>query len=98
MTKRKNVYTAEFKAEAVKMINEYGIEKTIQDLGVSKSSLVNWSKKSESKASSNKPLSLNDVLKENRRLEKEIMYIKKINEVLKKSTAIFSQGELPPSK
>lgn len=97
MTKRKNVYTAEFKAEAIEMMKEIGVEKAAEDLGVSRTSLINWSKK----ANSVKPLkqsSLNDILKENKRLSKENQYLKKINEVLKKSTAIFSQGELPPSK
>jgi len=97
MTKKKNVYTAQFKAEAIEMMKENGIEKTAEDLGVSKSSLVNWSKKAFT-AKSSKPISLDDSIKENKRLQKENQYLKKINEVLKKSTAIFSQDEFPPFK
>lgn len=97
MTKKKNVYTDQFKAEAVEMVKEHGIKRTIQDLGVSKSSLVNWSQK-ETPQKLSEPKSLNDAIKENKRLQKENQYLKKINDVLKKSTAIFSQGELPPSK
>ena len=97
MTKKKNVYTAQFKAEAIEMMKENGIEKTAEDLGVSKSSLVNWSKKAFT-AKSSKPISLDDSIKENKKLQKEVMYLKKINEVLKKSTAIFSQDEFPPFK
>ena len=41
MTKKKNVYTAEFKAEAIEMMKENGFEKTAEDLGVSRSSLIN---------------------------------------------------------
>jgi transposase len=81
MTKKKNVYTAEFKAEAIEMMKENGIEKTAEDLGVSRSSLINWSKKAAPKKTV-KPKSLDDTLKENKKLQKEVMYLKKINEVL----------------
>ncbi len=47
MTKKKNVYTAEFKADAVKMVKNHGITKTAEDLGVSLLSLRNWSKKDD---------------------------------------------------
>ena len=97
MTKKKNVYTAQFKAEAVEMMKEHGIERTIEDLGVSKSSLTNWSKKTSPEKLSN-PKSLDDALKELKKVQKENQYLKKINEVLKKSTAIFSQDEFPPFK
>jgi transposase-like protein len=97
MTKKKNVYTAHFKAEAIEMMKENGIEKTAEDLGVSRSSLINWSKKSVPKKTVD-PKSLDDALKENKKLLKENQYLKKINEVLKKSTAIFSQDEFPPFK
>ena len=97
MTKKKNVYTAEFKAEAVKMAESQSITKTSTDLGVSPITLRSWIKKTEFNNSS-ESTSLNDSLKENKRLQKENQYLKKINEVLKKSTAIFSQGDLPPFK
>ena len=97
MTKKKNVYTAEFKEEAVKLTEIHGVEKTATDLGVSQASLRNWSKKIN-KSSSSSSLSDKELIKENKRLQKEIGYLKKINEVLKKSTAIFSQAELPPFK
>ena len=88
MTKKKNVYTAEFKAEAIEMMKENGIEKTAEDLGVSRSSLINWSKKAAPKKTV-EPKSLDDALKENKKLQKEVMYLKKINEVLKKARRYF---------
>ena len=45
MTKKKNVYTTEFKAEAVKMTEDQGVAKTAVDLGVSPLSLRSWSKR-----------------------------------------------------
>ena len=97
MTKKKNIYTAEFKAEAVKMSENQGFAKTAVDLGVAPLSLRNWSKKVETNITT-KSTSLVDALKENKKLQKENQYLKNINEVLKKSTAIFSQAELPHSK
>lgn len=95
MTKKKKVYTAEFKAEAIKMIEVHGITKASADLGVSPISLRAWAKKAKSNDSI---VSDSDLKKEVKRLQKENQYLKKINEVLKKSTAIFSQGEFPPFK
>ena len=97
MTKKRNVYTVEFKEDAVKMTEIHGFEKTATDLGVSQASLRNWSRK-DNKSSSMGQLSEKELQKENKRLQKENGYLKKINEVLKKSTAIFSQAELPPFK
>jgi transposase-like protein len=97
MTKKKKVYTAEFKENALKLMEIHGIEKTAADLGVSQASLRNWSRKNNKSVSSTS-LTDKELQKENKRLQKEIQYLKKINEVLKKSTAIFSQAELPPFK
>ena len=95
MTNKKKVYTADFKAEAIKMIEVHGITKTSSDLGVSPISLRSWAKKDKSVDPSNND---SELLKEMKRLQKENLYLKKINEVLKKSTAIFAQGEFPPFK
>ena len=97
MTKKKNVYTADFKANTVEMAKLHGVKQTALDLGISETSVKNWSKTVESRKSP-KFASLSDAQKEIMRLQKENQYLKKINEVLKKSTAIFSQGEFPPSK
>lgn len=98
MTKKKNVYTAEFKSQALEMMKENGRAQTARDLGISEMSLRNWSRLEKKIDTSKSSLTVRELIKENKRLEKEIMYIKKINEVLKKNTAIFSQAELPPFK
>ncbi len=95
MTTKKKVYTEEFKAEAIKMMDIHGVTKTSLDLGVSPISLRSWVKKSKTQTSS---IDDSDLRRELIKLQKENQYLKKINEVLKKSTAIFSQGELPPFK
>lgn len=98
MTKKKNVYTDEFKAHALEMMELNGRAQTARDLGISEMSLRNWSRKNSNLNLPKEKRSEKELIKEIKRLEKENMYIKKINEVLKKSTAIFSQGELPPFK
>ena len=62
MTKKNNVYNAEFKVEAVRMTENQGFTKTAVDLGISPISLRNWSKKLRLDESL-KPTSLNDALK-----------------------------------
>ena len=98
MTKKKNVYTDEFKAQALEMMKTNGKTQTARDLGISEMSLRNWSRANIKIDNSKDSRTVKELIKEVKRLEKENMYIKKINEVLKKSTAIFAQDELPPFK
>lgn len=58
-------------------------------------SIRNWKKKlSPEESKSTKDRSYSDLEKEVRRLKKELGYMKEINKVLKKSTAIFSQDHI----
>lgn len=77
------------------MINEIGTSKAARDLGVDPHCLRSWKKKAESKPSFDSEV---DWKKEAKRLQKENQYLKTINDVLKKSTAIFSQDGFPPFK
>ena len=102
MTKKKRSYTVEFKQEAIKLAKENGITKTSSDLGVAPVSIRNWMKKNIEVDDDSKII---DWKKEAIRLQKEVKqtkkeneYLKIINDVLKKSTAIFSQEKLPPFK
>ena len=89
MSKTRKKYTLEFKQEAVKLAEKVGFAKAGADLGVHEDNIRRWAK--ALKASKNgKGPSNASVDAENRRLRKEIGYLKKINEVLKKSTAILS--------
>lgn len=100
--KRRPSYSLEFKEEAVSKSLEIGVSKTSKELGVSPITLRNWILKSQASTSqqAGKP-SYEELEKENRKLKKELGYVTEINEVLKKSTAIFSNeklGGLPWSK
>ncbi|MCK5015212.1 MAG: transposase [Candidatus Omnitrophica bacterium] len=98
--KNRRQYTDEFKKEAVRLSEENGCKATAADLGIAEPTLSKWRKiylDPKSSPSSNEP-TYADLLKENRRLKKEMGYLKDINEVLKKSTAIFSNDHLRGKK
>lgn len=87
-------FTAEFKSEAVELSREIGITKAAGELDVDGATLRSWRLKEESKGSSNGKKSYAELERENRRQAKEINYLKEINKVLKKSTAIFSSDHM----
>jgi len=93
--KRRPSYSSEFKREAVAKYRELGPSRTSKELGVSPITLRNWMLKEKSIGLSKKGSpSYDELEKENRKLRKELGYVTEINEVLKKSTAIFSSKEL----
>lgn len=97
MSKPAKRYTEEFKLEAVKLAERVGIPRAASELGVAHKSISNWIEKfnpesREKAAKSSK--SFQELEAENRRLREEIGYIKRINEVLKKSAAIFSADQI----
>lgn len=88
-------YNSEFKAEAVAKCLRSSIMQTSRELGVTPTTLRSWILKSGqgSNQPSGKP-TYEELERENRRLKKENGYIKDINKILKKSTAIFSSNEM----
>jgi transposase len=90
--RRKNrSYTEEFRKEAIELAKRIGNTKAGLDLGVNEGLIRQWRIKYKLQEGLSDNKSYNDLEKENRRLQKEIGYLKEINEVLKKSTAILSQ-------
>lgn len=92
--KIKRKYTEEFKREAVELSKKIGKVAAGKELGIHESQIRLWKKKLEGsidslKASPSKK-SYSDLEKEVQKLTKEIGYLKEINKVLKKSTAILS--------
>jgi len=98
--KKARQYSDEFKEEAVKMSQEKGVKATAEELGIHAPMLSNWRKKILNPKSPKKSdeLSYAELLAENKKLKKEIGWVKDINEVLKKSTAIFSNDHLDKKK
>lgn len=102
MSEKKRIrptYSQEFKAQAVAKCLEIGISKTVEELGVSAATLRIWKERADSgsQTQAGKP-SYHDLEKENHRLKKELGYVNEINEILKKSTAIFSSSQMGGSR
>lgn len=99
---KRKVYSKEFRSEAAELANRLGFSKAGEELGVHPTTIRNWHKKLQGGKStsgqSNKSKSYEELEKENKRLQKELGYLKEINKVLKKSTAIFSADQLGSTK
>ena len=97
MTEKKRTrptYSPEFKQAALDKCRELGINRTSAELGVARITLKSWmAKQGFDSPKPGKP-SYQDLEAEVRRLKKELGYVTEINKVLKKSTAIFSRGEM----
>lgn len=85
-------YTLEFKRQAVNLAGRLGLNRAAKELGVSQGSIRTWKenqKKDEPKAA--KEINLEE---ENRRLQKENEELKKVNYILRRAAAVFSQDQL----
>ena len=94
--RKRRTFTEDFKREAVELIEKIGIAKAERELEVGNSTLRAWKNKFQN-ANSKTPLgkkSYSELERENRRILKENGYLKEINKVLKKSTAIFSRDHM----
>jgi transposase len=93
MSKKRKVYTKEFKIEAIKLTNEIPASQVSKDLGISENSLSNWKKQLKSEPLNSFPG--NGKLKphdeELRRLKKENDTLRQERDILKKAIAIFSK-------
>ncbi|MCY4443571.1 MAG: transposase [Proteobacteria bacterium] len=85
MTKRKD-YSEEFKRNAILLSTKHGVKTTAKSLGVSVSCLYRWRRfyQDFQTSTDEENRSYDEILKENRALEKQIRLIKAVNEQLKK--------------
>ena len=84
-------YTAEFKREAVRLAKERGnIAAAARDLGISDTSLENWSRELEQTPENAFPGNGNPRDKETAQLQRELKRVKEENEILKKAVGIFT--------
>jgi len=94
--RKRRVFTDEFKREAVELANKIGISQTEKELDIGESSIRLWRKKFQpglAEPNSSKK-TYQELERENKKQAQEIQYLKEINKVLKKSTAIFSNDQL----
>ncbi len=95
MTKRKRpTYSAQFRAEAVKLVvdQQISIGDASQDLGISNSCLRKWVKQARIDGGQGPANALTtDEVNELRRLRKEVKTLRMEREILKKATAFFAK-------
>lgn len=83
----------EYKSEAVELANKIGFSKAAKELGINPNNITRWRDRPTG-GEAERIKSMRDLEKENAKLRKEIGYLKIINDVLKKSTAILSQDQI----
>lgn len=92
-TKVRRQYTADFKAQAVSLVESLGLAGAARKLGISAKTLANWVRLDRSGApvSSLKRRGLSDIEAENSHLRAENATLRMEREVLKKATAFFAK-------
>ena len=86
-------YTSEFKQQAAELANRIGCTRAAEQLGVNMANVQRW----KSKANEQEPQSKKEkesLEESNRRLQKEVDELKKVNQILKRAAAFFSQDHL----
>lgn len=96
MSKKHQSYTAEFKAEAIKLIeiNQGNVSETARQLGISMQTLSNWQNKAKSGklvGTSQYQAELNQVVEENKKLKQQLKVAEMEKEFLKKAAAYFAK-------
>jgi len=91
--RKRNRYTAEFKAEAVRMMRASGkpTAELAKDLGLSEQSLYRWARQSDidTKAEANGPLTTAE-REELTKLRRELKKVEQERDFLKKTAAYFA--------
>ncbi len=102
MNKRSKTYTAEFRAEAVKMVDEQQLtqEEAAKRLGIPKGTLAGWISNTTLARAHTVPgtRSAAELATENTRLRKELAEARMERDILKKATAYFARESLPGTR
>ena len=98
---KKQIYSPEFRAEAVKLVLEQGLSQgaAAQRLSVPKGTLANWvSAARQGGAAVPGGRSVADLAAENARLRKELVAARQERDILKKATAYFARESLQSTR
>ncbi|WP_115616087.1 IS3 family transposase, partial [Acinetobacter baumannii] len=98
MSKKQKIYTAEFKAEAIKAIelNQGNVSETARQLGVSMQTLSNWYNKAKAgtlEGTQQYSPDLVALLEENKKLKQQLKTAEMEKEFLKKHSSVLCQGK-----
>ena len=100
--KEQRRYSAELKAEAVKMVIEQGLtqEETARRLSIPKGSIGNWVAAAKTTCGNSSPgeQTVKELASENARLRKELAEARMEREILKKAAAYFAKESLPGTR
>ena len=96
MSKKQKIYTAEFKAEAIKVIesNKGNVSETARQLGISMQTLSNWYNKAKAGTLADTLQYSPDLvalLEENKKLKQQLKTAEMEKEFLKKVAAYFAK-------
>ena len=91
MTKKKPVYSSEFKTQATSLVREANrsAAQVAKELGINVNTLYNWLNLATNKAS--KIPANDDIISENKRLKKELAQAQLERDILKKAAAYFAK-------
>ena len=84
-------YSKEFKAEALRLSDEIGVQKAAKQLGIPYYTLADWRRSRKEKQPENMEKSDEDIRKRNRELEKENAELRQANEILKDALGFFAK-------
>lgn len=87
-------YSNEFKQQAVQLSYQLGPTRAAKQLGIAESNLSNWRDKKVKDAKDPKRQEAESQEDEIKRLRKENEELKKVNYILKRAAAFFSQDHL----
>jgi len=98
MAREQRTFTTEFKVEAVRLAQTSGksVSQVARDLGIADSTLFHWCKQLAEKGAEAFPGSGHQTTleEENRRLRRELEQVRQERDILKKTVAIFTRGQL----
>jgi len=92
--KTKRQYTLEFKQQAAELGARIGFSRAAEQLGVAVSNIHAWNKDLKKSDAKKSKKSVTGLEAENQRLERENNELRKVNDILKRAAAFFSQGHL----
>jgi transposase len=92
--KGKRTYTLEFKRQAADLATRNGVQRAANQLGVSVANIQRWKSEVKKESQVENKTRKKDIEEENRQLRKEVEELRKVNFILKKAAAVFSQDQL----
>jgi transposase len=92
--KTKRQYTLEFKQQAAELALQIGLTRAAEQLGVNVANVKRWVGSTKNADAGEAKKTKAGLEAENRRLQREVDELRKVNHILKRAAAFFSQDHL----